>query len=96
MIVAGQREHAAMPRGAGGVGVLQRVDRAVDAGPLAVPDAEHAIDRGAGKQADLLAAPHRGRGEILVEAGLEVDVVRLQERFARHSAWSYMPSGEPR
>ena len=70
MVVAGERDHAAIRRGAGRVGVLERVHRAVDAGALAVPDAEHAIDLGAGEHADLLAAPHRGRRQILVEAGL--------------------------
>ncbi len=81
VVVAGQRQHAAVARGAGGIGMLQGIDRAVDAGALAVPDAEHAIDLGARKQPDLLAAPHRGRREILVEAGHEGDVVLLQERF---------------
>ena len=79
MIVAGERNDAAVLRGAGRVGVLERIERAVDAGALAVPDAEHAIDLGAREHADLLAAPHRGRGEVLVEAGDEGDVVLLQE-----------------
>ena len=97
MVVAGEREHAAMLRGAGGIGVLQHVHRAVDAGALAVPDAEHAIDRGAREQGGLLAAPDRGRREVLVEAGLEVDVVLFRGTASRaHSALSYMPSGEPR
>ena len=97
MVVAGEREHAAIARGAGRIGVLERIDRAVDARALAVPDAEHAIDLGAREQADLLAAPDRGRGEVLVQAGHEGDVVLLRGcDFARHSAWSYMPSGEPR
>ena len=79
MIVAGERQHAAMPRGAGRIGVLQHVDRTVDAGALAVPDAEHAIDLGAGKQSDLLAAPHGGRRQVLVQAGNKGDVVRCKE-----------------
>jgi hypothetical protein len=62
VIVAGEGEHAAVTRGARRIGVLERIDRAVDAGPLAVPDAEDAIDLGAGKEADLLATPDRGRG----------------------------------
>ena len=78
MVVARQRDHAAMRRGAGGVGVLEHVHRTVDAGALAVPDREDAIDGGAGKQVGLLAAPHRRRREVLVEAGLEVDVVLFQ------------------
>ncbi|MGY3411875.1 hypothetical protein ACVWZV_007988 [Bradyrhizobium sp. GM5.1] len=61
MVVAGKREYAAIQRGAGGIRMLERVNRAIDAGPLALPDAEHAIDLGAGKQADLLAAPDGGR-----------------------------------
>ena len=78
MVVAGERDHAAILRGAGGIAVLQHVHRAVDARALAVPDAEHAIDRGAREEVGLLAAPHRGRREVLVEAGLEVDVVLFQ------------------
>ena len=81
MIVTGQRNHAAIGRSAGGVGVLERIHRAIDAGPLAVPDAEHAIDLGARKHPDLLAAPHRRRRQILVEAGGELDVVLLEEGF---------------
>ncbi|MGY3395218.1 hypothetical protein ACVWW6_007809 [Bradyrhizobium sp. USDA 3311] len=81
MVVAGQRQHAAIERGAGRIGVLERVNRAVDAGALAVPDAEHAIDLGAGKQPDLLAAPDRGRSQVLVQAGHEGDVVLLEERL---------------
>src|SRR5712692_5289281 len=44
----------------------QGVHRAVDARAFAVPDAEHPIDRRTGKKSDLLAAPDRGRGQILV------------------------------
>ncbi len=78
MIVARQRDDAAMRRGAGGIAVLQHVHRAVDTWALAVPDREHAIDGGAGEQVDLLRAPHRCRRQVLVEARLEVDVVLLQ------------------
>src|SRR5208282_4352531 len=61
-------------------GVAQRVARAVDAGPLAVPDAEHAIDGRAGEAVEILRAPDRGRGEVLVEARAEDDVVLLEQR----------------
>jgi hypothetical protein len=40
------------------------------------------------EQVDLLAAPDRGRREILVDARLEVDVVAFRCVFAPHSAWS--------
>ena len=81
MVVAGQRNHAAIRRGAGRVGVLERVDGAVDAGALAIPDTEYAIDLGAGKHADLLAAPHGGGRQVLVETGCELDVMLLEEGF---------------
>jgi hypothetical protein len=79
-IVACQREHAAVRRGARVVGVLERVARTVDAGTLAVPDAEHAVVLRARVQARLLRAPHGGRGEILVHARLEADAVLLEQR----------------
>src|SRR5215472_5664303 len=61
--------------------LAQRIERAVDAGALAVPDAEHAIDLGAGKQADLLATPHGGGGKVFVQPGLEADIVLLEQRL---------------
>src|SRR6185437_15310032 len=82
------------------IGVLERIDRAVDARPLAVPDAEHAIDLGAGKQPDLLATPDRGRGKVLVQAGNESDVLGLQERLRApqrvvvHAKWRAAVAGD--
>ena len=79
MIVARQREHATKGRSAGGVGMFQRIDRAIDAGTLAIPDAEHAIEFRTRKQVDLLATPHRRDGEVFVEAGLKPDFVGRKE-----------------
>ena len=81
-IVAAEREHAAARRGARVVGVLQRVAGAVDAGALAVPDAEDAVVVRAGVQRRLLRSPHRRRGEVLVDARLEAHVMR-RELLAR-------------
>ena len=81
MIVAGEHQHAAMFRGAGEIGVLEHVAAAVDAGALAVPHREHAIELGAGVQVDLLRAPDGGRREVLVEPRLELDVRARQEFF---------------
>ncbi len=81
MIVAGERQHAAMPRRTGRIGMLQRVDRTVHAGSLAVPDPEHAIDLGARKHPDLLAAPHCGCREVFIQPRDEGDVLRLQKRL---------------
>src|SRR5437763_16712911 len=78
VIVAGDGDDAAMARAVRGVAVLQGVGRAVDAGTLAGPDAEDAINGGAGEERHLLTAPDGGRRQILVDAGLEVDVLALE------------------
>ena len=80
VVVARERQRAALRRGAGEVGVAQRVARAVDARALAVPDPEHAIDRRAGKARHVLRAPDGGRSEILVQARAEDDVVPGEDR----------------
>ncbi len=82
MVVAGQTQHAAVFRRARGIAVAEHVAAAVDAGTLAVPDADHAVVAGAGRQIELLRAPDRGGREVLVHAGLEFDVVFF-EMFAR-------------
>src|SRR5260370_38937290 len=79
MVVAGKEQDAAMGRRAGGVAMLEDVTRAVDPRSLAVPHGEDAVIFGAREQADLLRAPHRGGAEILVDAGLEFDVVLVEE-----------------
>ena len=83
MVVAGNREHAAERRRAGGVGMLEGIAGAVDAGTFGVPDREYAVAGRAFRQSDLLGTPHAGRGEVLVEAGLEDDVVVVQMPLRR-------------
>ena len=78
MVVAHQGEHAAVLRGAGEIGVAEDVAGAVDARALAVPHAEHAVVLALAAQLGLLRAPDRGGGEVLVEAGLEEDVVLVE------------------
>ena len=82
MIVAGQTQHAAILGRARRIAVPEDVAAAVDAGALAVPDADHAIVPGAGRQIELLRAPDRGGREVFVHAGLKLDVV-LFEVFSR-------------
>ncbi len=82
VIVAGQTQHAAVFRRARGIAVTEYVAAAVDAGTLAVPDADHAIVPGAAREIELLRAPDRGGREVFVHAGLELDVV-LIEMFSR-------------
>jgi hypothetical protein len=82
VVVAGKAQHAAVLGRARGIAVAEDVAAAVDAGALAVPDADRAIIFGAGRQIELLRAPNRGGREVLVHAGLELDVV-LFEVFSR-------------
>jgi hypothetical protein len=63
-----------MLRGAGHVDVAKDVAGAVHARPLAVPEAEDAVELALAAQLRRLAAPERGGGEILVQARLEHDV----------------------
>ena len=79
VIVAREREHAAVRRGAGEVRMLQHVARAVDARSLAIPQAEYAVIAGAAEEAGLLAAPHRGGGEVFVDAGQEADMMLIEK-----------------
>src|ERR1700689_2239003 len=81
MIVASQRQYAAMPGRAGRIGMLERIDGTVYPRSLAIPDPEHAIDLGSRKQSDLLAAPYGRRRQIFVQSGDEGDIVRLQKRL---------------
>ncbi len=64
-----------MARGAGIVGVAEHVAGPVNARPLAVPEAEHAVEPALAAQFRLLGAPEGGRRQILVETALELDVV---------------------
>ena len=76
VVVAHEREHAAVFRGSGEIGVAEHVAGAVDAGALAVPHGEHAVVLALAAQLGLLGAPDRGRRQVFVEAGVEADVVR--------------------
>src|SRR6266436_8043866 len=75
MVVAHQSNDAAMARGAGEVGMAECVARTVDARPLAVPHAEHAIEPALAAQFSLLRPRQRGRSEVLVGGRVELDIV---------------------
>ncbi len=79
MVVAGNRQHAAEFRAACGIGVAEHVAASIDSRALAVPHGEDAVVAGVPVEGDLLRAPHRGRGQVFVEPGLEVDVLGLEE-----------------
>ena len=78
MVVAGKTEHTAVFRRARGIGVTKHVAAAIDAGALAVPDADDAVVLGAGGKIELLGTPDRGGREVFIHAGLELDVVLLE------------------
>ena len=78
VVVTGKAQHAAVPGRARGIAVAEHVAAAVDAGALAVPDADHPVVFGAGGKVELLRAPDRGGREVLVDARLEFDVVLLE------------------
>ena len=81
MVVAGETQHAAVFRRARRIAVAENVTGAINAGTLAVPDADDAIVLRAGRQVELLRAPDCGRREILVHAGLELDAVLREMLF---------------
>ncbi len=83
VIVAGQTEHAAILGRARGIAMAEYVAAAVDARALTVPDADHPVVPGAGRQIELLRAPDRGGCEILVHGGLELDAVLFEVRSRR-------------
>ena len=74
-IVAHQRQHAAVARGPREIGVAEDVAGAIDARTLAVPQRVDAVEAAFAAQLRLLGSPDRGRRQLLVEAGLEMDVV---------------------
>ena len=76
VVVAHQREDAAMFRGAGKVRMPEYVAGAIDTRALAVPDAEHAIELAFAVQFGLLGSPQRCRCQVLVQTGLDDDIVR--------------------
>ncbi len=78
MVVAHQRDDAAPGRGAGKVGMAQRVAGTVDPRPLAVPDAEDAVIAPLAAQLRLLRAPQGRRRQVLVDRRLEEDIRRLE------------------
>ena len=82
VVVAGNRNHAAVLGRAGHVGVFEHVRAAVHARALAVPDAKHAIELFRFRvQVQLLRAPHRCRAQFFVHTRLEHDVVGVQVLF---------------
>ena len=81
MVVAHEHHDAAMLGRAGDIGVAEHVAAPVDARALAVPDGEDAVILALPAHLGLLAAPYRGRRQVLVEARFENDVVGIEKCF---------------
>ena len=72
-VVADDGDHAAVAGRAGEHAVADGVVGAVEAGRLAVPHPEHAVELALGPVVGELAAHHGGGGELLVDAGAHDD-----------------------
>jgi hypothetical protein len=59
--------------------VLERIARAIYAWAFSVPERKHTVMAAAREEADLLRAPDRCCGEILVESRLEANVRGLEK-----------------
>ena len=79
MIVADHSQNAAQLGRAVEIAMLDGVAGAVEPGILRVPDAVHAIELRLAEDADLLRTPHRGRPQLLIQAGIEEDVIGLEQ-----------------
>ena len=74
VIVADHDQHSAVAGAARHVAVADRVHAPIEARTLAVPHGEDSIVPAVAELRRLLAAPDRGRGQILVDGRLEMDV----------------------
>ena len=81
MIVTDDGQDAAVGRGAGGIGVFEHVHGPIEAGALAIPDAENAIDRCARPHADVLRPPDCRGAEFFVDARNENNVALGEQLF---------------
>ncbi len=72
-VVAHDRHRTAVGVGARVGGVPERIGGAIDTGPLAVPEADHAVVGGVGPGGRELAAHHRGGRVLLVDRRAQVD-----------------------
>ena len=77
-VVTDGRQHTAKPCGAGQVRMPDRIDGAVEPRSLAVPNGGNPVVLAARIHGRLLRAPARRRRKILVDGGVEEDLVGLE------------------
>ena len=74
MIVADHHQHSAVAGASRHVAVADCVHAPVEARTLAVPHGEDAVVPAVAERRRLLGAPDRGRGQVLVDGRLEMDI----------------------
>ena len=79
MVIAKQRQHATVGRGAGCIGMTEHIAAPIDPGSFAIPDGKNAVVLWLRPQIDLLGAPDRRCRQVFVDPGLKLDVVAFQE-----------------
>ena len=85
VVIAGQRQHAAVPAGARCIGVLEHIPASIHSGALAVPHGKYPVVLRALEHVDLLRAPDAGGGKVFVQPRLELHVMPFEMllRFPR-------------
>ncbi len=81
MVIPRDGKDAAVPGRTGGIGVLEDIATAIDPGPLAVPECKDAVVARAAEKIQLLRAPDRCSSKILINAGLEDNVMAVEVRL---------------
>ena len=83
VVIPGHHQHPAVGVGAADVGVLQGIQGAIHPRGLAVPDGEHPVHQGLLDSGQLLGAPDRRGGNVLIHPRLEHHLVCLQVLLGR-------------
>ena len=78
VIVASDRNHTAMGRRSGRIGVFEHIATAIDAGAFAIPESKYAIGIGTGEQSDLLGSPNRIGRQFFIHARPKNNLLPVQ------------------
>ena len=93
MIVARDRNHTAMGRRSGRIGVFEHIAAAIDPGAFAIPESKYAIRLGTGEQANLLGSPKRICRQFFIDARPKDNLLPVQmlpglpERLVERAEW---------
>eukprot|EP00281_Chroomonas_sp_CCMP1168_P016875 CAMPEP_0206218612 /NCGR_PEP_ID=MMETSP0047_2-20121206/3890_1 /ASSEMBLY_ACC=CAM_ASM_000192 /TAXON_ID=195065 /ORGANISM="Chroomonas mesostigmatica_cf, Strain CCMP1168" /LENGTH=98 /DNA_ID=CAMNT_0053641123 /DNA_START=651 /DNA_END=947 /DNA_ORIENTATION=- len=93
MIIPRKTEHPPKRARASHISMLHRIIRPVQPRPLPIPDPKHTIKLPIRRHPRLLRAPHRGGGDLLIEARHELHVGALKELFRLPQVLIVCPEG---